>query len=73
MMTKLRKIEIEDGAMDPAYALPNVEEFFTHNDLEEIKTPKAMKPVAKKRDDRQMFAVPQNGWLSGMRRRLLDA
>lgn len=28
MISKLKKLEIEDGAMDPANATPNVEEFF---------------------------------------------
>lgn len=74
MMTKLRKIEIEDDAMGPASALPNVEEFFTPLATEMQPETEPVKPTATRReDDRQLFAVPRNGWLSGMRNRLVDA
>jgi len=74
MISKLRKLEIEDGPLDPANATPNVEEFFTpkRTSLElDKKTPATDRATT--RDDRQLFAVPSNGWLSGSRRRLLDA
>lgn len=74
MISKLKKLEIEDGAMDPANATPNVEEFFAPKkvakNLDKKTTPPALTSV---KDDRQLFAVPSNGWLSGSRRRLVDA
>lgn len=74
MITKLRKLEIEDGVMDPANATPNVEEFFAPKqpakNLDKKTPPSATASV---KDDRQLFAVPNNGWLSGSRRRLVGA
>ncbi len=74
MIAKLRKLEIEDGAMDPANATPNVEEFFAPKqvakNLDIKETPSTSVSV---KDDRQLFSVPSNGWLSGSRRRLVDA
>lgn len=74
MISKLRKLEVEDGEMDPANATPNVEEFFTPKrtslDLDKKATVEGRTPA---KDDRQLFAVPSNGWLSGSRRRLIDA
>ena len=74
MIAKLRKLEIEDGASDPANTKPNVEEFFAPKriakNLDIKETPSAS---ASMKDDRQLFSVPSNGWLSGSRRRLVDA
>lgn len=74
MITKLRKLEIEDGVMDPGNATPNVEEFFAPKQATKNLDKKVTQSnTASMKDDRQLFAVPSNGWLSGSRRRLIDA